>query len=520
MGSLRRVGDGRGTNMSTQPPDPPSTLERSELRSATLSSARWVALSRGSSQAISFLALVVLSHLVPPAAVARAAIALLVTQVATSLSTSGFGARVVREEVLDPAETGLSLVLSWASGILFGLVTILIAVVVFRPIFGGEVEKLVELAALSFPLASLAAVPMALLERRLAFRAISAIEGAGYIGGPVASVVLAIAGFDAPALVIGQLVTLAVISAAALVISPRVRPRLASPRRILQYGVPATLSGLLYILFNNIDYALLGARLRPTLVGYYVRAYQLGSDYQSKISGILLRVALPVFSRAENLSDLRRIRMRVTRLHATLILPLLFLLMGTAPKTVPLLLGHAWTGAVVPTQILAVGGMIGAIGTGTGPLLLAVNRTTTLLIFNSVLVALYAAAIWVTAPYGIVTVSVVGVAVRLLALAYLLRFIIQPLVGIPAMDTLTRDIAPAVVSATPLLIIAFGGTALIGNWDLPAAPTLALIAFLSLTAYAWILRLLFRSAWNDMLLLMPLKRRMSFGTSHSGSPRG
>lgn len=488
--------------------DPSNTVDRSELRSATLSSARWVAVGRGASQTIAFVALIAVSHLVPPAAVAHAAIALLVTQIASTLSTFGFGARVVREKVLDLRETGLSLLLSWASGIIAALITVVVSVVVIRPIFGPEVERLVELAALAFPISALAAVPMGMLERQLAFRTITTIESSAYIIGPIVSIGLAVAGLNASALVIGQLVTLGVISVAVLVKAPNVRPSLsAAPRRILGYGIPATLSGMLYILYSNIDYALLGARLPATQVGYYVRAYQLGSDYQSKISGVMLRVALPVFSRATDASDLREIRMRITRVHATVLLPLLFLLMGTAPAAVPFLLGHQWDGAVVPTQILCVGGMVGAVGTGTGPLLLAMNRANTALAYNAGVVVVYGIAIWLAAPFGIITAAVVAVAARLFGLAILLRFIIQPLVGIPAMDTVSRDIAPAAVSAIPLLVIAFGGTALIGQWGLPPGPSLVVIGILALGAYAATVRLLFRSSWDDVMQLVPKKPR-------------
>ena len=505
--------------MTDETPDPPSTVGRSDLRSATLSSARWVALGRGSSQTVAFVALVAVSHLVPPSAVAHAAIALLVTQLASTLSTFGFGARVVREKELDRRETGLSLLLSWAVGITAGLITVVVSVVALRPIFGPEVEHLVQLAAVAFPISALAAVPMGLLERQLAFRAISTIESAGYILGPLSSVGLAAAGLNASALVIGQLVTLGVISAAVLVMAPAVKPAWANPRRILQYGIPATFSGILYILYSNIDYALLGARLPATQVGYYVRAYQLGSDYQSKISGIMLRVALPVFSRAKDTADLREIRMRITRVHATVLLPLLFLLMGTAPQTVPFRLGSAWRGAVLPTQILTVGGMVGAVGTGTGPLLLAMGRATTALVYNAAVVVVYAIGIWLAAPYGIVTVSVVAVAIRMLGLATLLRGIIQPLVGIPASDTVTRDIAPAAVSAVPLLAIAFGGTWAIGHWHLAPAPSLAVIFVLALTAYAATLRALFKSSWADAMQLVPSKlRQRPRAAARVGSP--
>ena len=124
-------------------------------------------------------------------------------------------------------------------------------------------------------------------------------------------------------------------------------------REIAGYGVPAAGSSVLYAVLRNVDYVILAARLPAAQVGYYLRGFQLGSEYQSKISGILLRVAFPVLSRSRDLDEVRRIRARIIRVHAAVLFPLLFGLIALAPVFVPLVYGDAWEPAVPLTQVLA-----------------------------------------------------------------------------------------------------------------------------------------------------------------------
>ena len=121
---------------------------------------------------------------------------------------------------------------------------------------------------------------------------------------------------------------------------------------------PAAGSSVLYAVSRNVDYVILAARLPAAQVGYYLRAFQLGSDYQSKISGILLRVAFPVLSRSRDLDEVRRMRARIVRVHAAVLFPLLFGLIALAPVFVPFVYGDAWEPAVPLTQIIAVGGLV------------------------------------------------------------------------------------------------------------------------------------------------------------------
>ena len=202
--------------------------------------------------------------------------------------------------------------------------------------------------------------------------------------GAGVAVGLALAGIDAKALVLGGLSATVCLTAVAVVAAPNAAPRptAAGIAAVGTFSASVTASSFVYSLFRNVDYWILGARLGPVSVGYYWRAYQLGVDYQSKISQIMLRVAFPVYTRVESLDELRRLRRKIVRTHAVVIIPLMAFFIGTAPVLIPWVFGAAWQPAVRPAQIIAVAGIAYSIATGTGPLMVAVGKPHALLVWS------------------------------------------------------------------------------------------------------------------------------------------
>ena len=61
---------------------------------------------------------------------------------------------------------------------------------------------------------------------------------------------------------------------------------------------------------------------------------------------------------------MRRVRGRILRTHALVIFPLLAIYILVAPEFVPLAFGARWAPSVLPSQILAVAGMVFALAGG------------------------------------------------------------------------------------------------------------------------------------------------------------
>ena len=476
----------------TEPPDRP------DLGRATLSGVRWISLSRVVVETTALVASFTVAHLVPPAAFGHAVIALVVVALAAIVGPPGLTAALVQRRVLDRDHVEAAAFLSLlVGGALTGLTLALAPA--WRSLFGHETARLLLLASPAWLLAGIGAVSQALLQRELQFRRVALVDAASVLAGTATTLVLAIAGVDAEAIVAGGLVTLAVATAIAVGLArpPRPRPSRRGVREVGGFAAPVALSSLAYASFLNVDYAILGARIPAAKVGFYWRAYQVAVEYQGKISQIMLRISFPVFSRTESLEELRRLRMRIVRVHGSVIVPLLAAFVGLAPAFIPFAYGSRWEPAVVPAQIMAVAGMGNALVTGTGPLLIAIGRPGALLAWNLAELAAYGTMVFLLAPHGLIAVAIGVATFSSVGVALTQVVLLRPLVGLPVRQFVSEALPGFVVGAC----VAVGVSALRSVLDSAGLPTVAILALGALAActiYVVVLRALFADTWNDL----------------------
>jgi PST family polysaccharide transporter len=479
------------------------TAPREALRENTLHGVRWVSIARVVAEIAGFASMVVLAHLIDPAEFGRATLATLISAMLAATVFRTLGAPLITRDEVEPRHIQTGLLLSVALGAVLTIVAFLVARLAFGPLFGDRVSELGQLAAPAFLMAGVASVPRALLMRRLDFRRTSTVDMVSLFVGMATSIGLALAGLDAEALVIGGLVaaatdTLLVLAAARV---PRPRWDREAAGELASFGSSTGLASLLNAIAKNVDYAIIGARLNAAQVGLYWRAYRLGIEYQSKITGVMMELALPVYSRAKDMADMQRLRFRITRAHAIIVLPLLALFIPLAPTLVPWLFGDAWDQAVEPTQILAVAGMAAALGSGTGSFVIAAGRPWILVRFNLGLLVVFSATVYFTAPYGLTTVCLGVTGARLLLLVGNYHVLLRPLLGVPV-RRLWAEVVPGAVGSATLLAVVWPLTALLEAGDVPTVALLAVATLAGAGTYLLALRVLFPDTLTDLALVL------------------
>ncbi|HEY4779772.1 MAG TPA: oligosaccharide flippase family protein [Solirubrobacterales bacterium] len=495
---------------------PAQELGPSELREAAVSGMRWFAAAKVVSEVLQLVAAVALARLISPADFGNAAVAMILLPLAVILTYEGFGSALVQRKLITDGHYEAATLTSVASGFALSLVTFLLAPVLAAPIFGDEVARLIQLASPAFALAGIGAVSRAHLLRRLDFRTSSLIETASLVLGSFSAVGLAAAGMGAEALVLGGVITTAIASLLLVVAAPPSRPRWRSQElaEISRFGSPAAAAGVLYVAISNVDYAVLAARLSATQVGIYWRAFQLGVLYQDKLSGVMMRLAFPLYSRTRDLDEMKRLHERATRVHGAVVVPLLAILIVTAPELVPLVFGDAWRAAVEPTQILAVAGMIAAILTGYPQVMLAAGRPRPLMVFNCCVLVVYGLAVLATASLGLATVAVAVVAVHVAMLAAVYLILFRRVLGFP-IGRLVSDLAPAVLGSVAIVAVGLPLAGLLRELDV-ADPLIVLGAGCTgLLVQALTLHTFFPAVWDDVssLIRRILPSRPALGSS-------
>jgi len=494
------------------------------LRDSTMRGLRWVALTRVVSEVFNFVAVVVLAHLIAPAAFGRAAVALIFVPLAVILTFEGFASALVQRETIDEDDRRSAMFMSIVGGAVLTVLVYALAGPVWRPLFGAQTASLIQLISPVMLIGALGGVSLATLLRALDFRKTGLTEATAALIGNTATIGLAAAGLGAKALVLGALIQLAIGSALLIAASRPPLPRWSwgSQRRIMSFGLPAAMAGLVDTVFRNIDYAILAARVSATETGLYYRAFNLGVVYQTKLSGVMAQVAYPVYSRAAgDMAKLRSMYERAARVHAAIIFPLQALLIVLAPVLIPYVFGSAWAPAVRATQILAVAGMFATVMVGYPQVMLALGRPRQLLSFSIVRLGLYAAVVLLASRHGLVTVAlaVVGAYLALLLIAY--RFLLQRYAGI-SIRRLAPELGPAIAGCLAMLAVTVPLMHVLDG-EIPRLIQLALVGAIGLCVYALVLRTAFPAAWTDVRTLVvqvlgPLARRFRRGTRTGGGP--
>lgn len=471
----------------------------SALREAAVKGVRWLAAARVLSDGLQFLAALALARLIAPADFGDAAVALIFVPLSVILTYEGFGSALVQRKEIDRAHLEAATFVSCAAGVLLTVLTYLLAPVLLAPILSDRIADLIQLVSPVFALAGVGTVSRALLSRELDFRKIGLIETIGLVLGAFASVGFAAAGLDAEAIVLGGLLSTAIASALLVFSARPVKPgwHRRELAEIVRFGAPASAAGVLYVGITNVDYAVLAARLSSTQVGLYWRAFQLGVSYQDKISGIMLRLAFPIYSRTRDMDEMKRLHERATRIHGAVVVPLLAILVVTAPDVVPLLFGPAWKAAVEPAQVLAVAGMIAAVLTGYSQVMLAAGKPRALMLFNTCVLPIYGLAVWMTAKHGLVAVATAVVAVHVVMLAAVYLVLFRMVLKMP-IGRLVTDLAPAVVGSGLIVALGLPLAGALRDAGTPAIPVVMAISVMAAVVHLATLRSLFPAVWADL----------------------
>jgi PST family polysaccharide transporter len=470
-----------------------------ELRAAAVSGVRWSSLARLTTEVVQLGSIVILARLIVPAEFGRYAIALIGQEVAYLIVAGGLGNALVQRKTLRREHLQSGMALGLIAGLALGALMLVAAGLLFVPIFGARTAFFLKLMAPLCLVSAAGLVPMAILRRRMAFRRLSEIEVLNTVVRVVVCIVLALVGLGGEALVLGVVAGSLAMTIVACISAPPPLPKLerVAARELLDYGLPASMAAVSWIGFSNCDYVIIGARLGALQTGLYFRAYTLAVEYQAKVGIIMAQVGFPVLARTRDASDLTGLYRQMVRLLTIVLFPLLVLLTIVAPVLVPFLFGPRWSAAIVPVQILAVGGAATLVIDAVGTVLMATGRTRALLGYGIGHFLTYALAVLLVVSHGIVAVAIVAGAVHTLFLGVAYALMLRGS-SEPPLRRLWEDIAPATVSCLGLVVVALPASLALSAAHIPAILQLTVVGLVALPPYLLTLRICFPAASRSL----------------------
>jgi O-antigen/teichoic acid export membrane protein len=230
-----------------------------------------------------------------------------------------------------------------------------------------QLGPLVAASSLKLVLVGVSVVPQQLLSKRLEFRELGTVQTLASFGEGVVKIVLAFAGVGAWALVLGNVARGFVLLLALWVLSsfrPQMHFALHETKRFARFGLQVAGSGMLFTLYKNADYFLVGKLLGIEALGLYRVAFDVAMQPTDAIIAVVGRVGFPVYSRLSNdLASLRATFASNTRSLFLMVAPLAALIFMSSQHLFALIGGGRWLGAVPAVQILVWAGLMRAATT-------------------------------------------------------------------------------------------------------------------------------------------------------------
>ena len=216
-----------------------------------------------------------------------------------------------------------------------------------------------RVSAISLPLAALAAVPVALLQRRLTFSRLFWVGALAQIAGSATSLTLAVTGAGVWALVLGPLVTV-FLQAALAFASAGWRPaapwRTTMPLGVASFGLWVSASNAVTWSLLHADNAVIGFFLGEETLGIYALGVKLATVVPGMFTGPVATVAFPQFARLKA-QDPAAFGAHLLWLHRALaawVVPASLGVALVAPVVVPAIYGARWPGLPLAIVVLSV----------------------------------------------------------------------------------------------------------------------------------------------------------------------
>jgi len=254
------------------------------------------------------------------------------------------------------------------AAILSGIALALLLVLAAYPIasFYAEPRLVPVIIALSLALvlSGTNTIPLAVMQQRLQFKRLAAIDFGKTIAQAFTVLICALLGFRywslTIGLIVGHLVTLVWTQRS---VSLRARfPDRLTVGPTFGYTRHLAVSALAWYLYSNADFAVVGRVAGLSALGYYQFAWNVAQLPGEKLANVLQAVVLPFFgSIGDDKKALKHYFLILSELLVAVMLPVLIGFALVSPIAVPLIFGAKWMASVPIMQILVICAALGSV---------------------------------------------------------------------------------------------------------------------------------------------------------------
>jgi O-antigen/teichoic acid export membrane protein len=452
----------------------------------------WTAVSRTAAQVVSWSAFLVVVRTLSPGDFGIVAAATSVVGLVTLVAEFGLGTAIVAKTDLTDHEVRQLVGVAALTGALAWAVC---AALGWPAAFALRVPELITVlpvVGVSIALATLNAVPAAMLRRSMAFRSISQFEMGKSVLGAIVLLALALAGWGFWAPITGELVSTFVMTCLLFRKTKLTvyQPRWATISGTLTLSRVVLLSRAAWYAYSNADVAVVSRRLGKSQLGDYYMAWTLINLPTEKVATLLFAVTPSVFAKVrDDLVEFRRYVLLLFESLALILMPISAGIGVVAADAVAVLAGDKWQNSAPLVQALALYAVVKSVAPLSAQILIArgnaaaARRQSFLglailpisFVMASKFGALAVALVWATVfpvlaisqlrvaareielPMSDILLRLIPIVVSTAAMAIavlLLRALIIPETMMPAMRLTVSAAAGALVYAATIMLLA------------------------------------------------------------------
>ncbi|MFC7491319.1 MULTISPECIES: oligosaccharide flippase family protein [unclassified Knoellia] len=470
----------------------------------------WLAAQKWVVRAFGFATLLVLARELSPRDFGVVAAAMTVIPMVHLLADLGFSTYLLQADEPDQRTLSTALWVSVAAGGVLSAGLVGAAPLLAMAFSIPELTDVLRVLALAVVATVLAAVPLALLRRAMAFRTVALQGMAAALLAQVLAVAVALGGGGVWALVVQVVVGQWVIAVLAwwragwrpsLTLSPEEFRRMAS------FGLRVSAVDLVATSRLWAEAWVITVTLGPATLGLLSIAQRLVQTAQELTSASLVPVSTVLFARVRETAErVRGSYAKALGVAYAVVAPFMAAIVVTAPVLVPMLFGPQWRESVAPTQALAVAGIITLGAMVDHGLFYGLAKPGSWLGYAAVVDAATVATTVFAVRWGLVGVAVGFVVVAVLATAA--RWVlVGRLIGAPA-ATVAR---PFVVVLAPTAACVAAGLLTMAALD-NARPSVVVVligGLVTAVVYLAVLRVLAAGILRDTLGILPVPDRMT-----------
>lgn len=348
---------------------------KKELVSGTI----YMAVAKYSGLAMTILITAILSRLLTPENFGVVALAGVMLALFNLLADIGIGPAVIQNKTLTAEDMNSINTFNSYQGLVLGVAFFFSAPFIAEYYGNPQVTLVCQVMSVNILMGCVNAVPNNILYRQQRFKLITIISLCTQFVGGVISIAMAFHGCGPISLVLPS----AIISIPTMFVLRYItnvhfvwRIDWAPLKRIFSFSVFQFLANIMGYFSRNMDSMLVGKYMGMKQLGYYNKSYNLQLMPLQYISGVLIPVMLPVFSKYQD--DINYIQQKYTqilRFFAFVGVPLCALLYFCADELILLFFGDQWEQSVPCFKIIALSIPFQIQGCSSGSIFQATGHT-------------------------------------------------------------------------------------------------------------------------------------------------